>query len=65
MAESLSRKISEENFVGDWTGVQVGHLDEPYFHNLFIDDTLLFGHEFIREARVIKNLIDDYCLSSG
>lgn len=34
-------------------------------HSLYTDDTLLFGTSSMSEAKVIRKMLEDYCLVSG
>ncbi|XP_059067479.1 uncharacterized protein LOC131858297 [Cryptomeria japonica] len=65
MVEVLGRMISKKGDEGVWKGAKITNNVEPLTHLKFVDDTFLSGEASGREARVIKQTLDDYEQASG
>lgn len=65
MVEVLSRAVKWANALSFWKEIRVSNLNECYTHNLFTDDTLLFGEATLEEHQIIQRIIEDYSSSLG
>ncbi|XP_059070603.1 uncharacterized protein LOC131860240 [Cryptomeria japonica] len=65
MAEVLSNLIKTKQSAKHWNGVRVHRLIEPFAHSQFVDDTILFGEATMKEAKGIKEVLDEYSKLSG
>lgn len=50
---------------GSIHGAKIGKIGPSILHLLFANDSFLFCNAFTDEAREVKNIIDDYCETSG
>lgn len=65
MVEVLGCNISKARGDGRWKGIGVARGEELVSHQQFSNDTLLLGESSPREARVMKYLLENYCLTLG
>ncbi|CAL1384516.1 unnamed protein product [Linum trigynum] len=63
--ERLSHKIDEAVASGQWKAVRLTSSGPPLTHLFFADDLLLFAEVESRQIRVIKQILEDFCYSSG
>lgn len=61
MAEALGRMINQSRMEGQWRGINIANGMEAVTHTQFADGTLLFGEASLREARIMKCILDRYC----
>jgi len=64
VVEGLSRVIIVARKEGKLIGIRVSGL-EYITHLLFVNDVLLFGHGFVREAQSYKEILDLFCKEMG
>lgn len=60
MAEVLSNLIKTKQSARQWNGVRALRSIELIMHSEFADDTILFGESIIKEAKGIKEVLDEY-----
>lgn len=65
MMEALSRQISKIKNNGGWKGIEITRNIPTVSHQLFVDDTILYGAASIEEAQGIKEILEKYCAKSG
>ena len=65
MAESLSRKLSDELAIGSLPDIKIASGVNPINHALFYDDSLLLGGASLSIARTFKEILLNFCLISG
>lgn len=54
LVEAFSWAIRAARSAGLWKGISISEVLDPVSHCLFVDDTLLFGHASMSEAKVNK-----------
>ena len=52
-------------FVGDFVGLRPLSKDLTCSHQKFVDDSIVMGEAFVRNARNIKKALEDYGHASG
>eukprot|EP00253_Pinus_taeda_P009142 PITA_09142 len=65
MMEGLGRVIKMENAKGRTQGIKLTLDGVAYTHQQFVDDTMLQGIPIVREARAIKNILNDFAMAAG
>eukprot|EP00253_Pinus_taeda_P033084 PITA_33084 len=65
MMGGLGRVIKMENVEGRIQGIKLTLDGEANTHQQFVDDTMLQGIPIIREARVIKQILNDFAMAAG
>ena len=65
MIEGLGRAIKMENAEGRIQGIKLTVDGEANTHQKFVDDTMLQGIPIVREARAIKNILNDFAMAAG
>ncbi|KAH1089937.1 hypothetical protein J1N35_017194 [Gossypium stocksii] len=63
--EWLGHSICNAIGAGNWTPIKLSRNGPPLSHLFFADDFILFGHAAENQARVIKNILDEFCNYSG
>ena len=65
MMEGLGRAIKMANAEGRIQGIKLTLDGATNTHQQFVDDTMLLGIPTIREARAIKNILNDFAMAAG
>lgn len=65
MAKVHGRFIKFQKRLNRWRGISIHTNLEPISHSQFADDAILFGEASIREAKIIKEVLDIYERDSG
>eukprot|EP00253_Pinus_taeda_P017122 PITA_17122 len=65
MADSLSRKLTQEQQSGTIPGIRIVQGVSPVNHALFADDSPLLGGAFMRIAKSFKAILQKYCSVTG
>eukprot|EP00253_Pinus_taeda_P018086 PITA_18086 len=65
MADSLSRKLTQEQHRGSIPGIRIVQGAPPVNHALFADDSLLLGGASLRMAKAFKSILQKYCSVTG
>jgi ribonuclease HI len=65
MADSLSRKLTQEQLCGTIPGIRIVQGAPPVNHALFADDSLLLGGASLRMAKAFKTILQKYCSVTG
>eukprot|EP00253_Pinus_taeda_P009325 PITA_09325 len=65
MADSLSRKLTQEQQSGTIPGIRIVQGVSPMNHALFADDSLLLGGASMRIAKSFKTILQKYCSVTG
>lgn len=65
MADSLSRKLTQEKQLGSILGIIIVQGIAPVNNALFADDSLLLGGASMRIANSFKTILQKYCSISG
>lgn len=65
LVEAFSWAIRAARSAGLWRGISICEVPNSVSHWLFFDDTLLFGHASMSEAKVIKKIVMNYYAFSG
>lgn len=65
LAESFSWAIRAARSHGFWQGIRIRDFPQVISHCLFADDTPLFGHSSLLEAKIISGVIQEYASFSG
>lgn len=65
MMEGLGRAIKMVNVDGRIQGIRHTTYGEANTHQQFVDDTMLQGIPTIRDARAIKNILNDFSMVAG
>lgn len=65
MMKGLGRAIKMENAKGRIQGIKLTTDGEANTHQQFVDDTMLQGIPTVREAKVIKNILNDFAMAAG
>ncbi|KAG8485688.1 hypothetical protein CXB51_019010 [Gossypium anomalum] len=63
--EWLSHSIQAAIGVGKWSPIRLVRNGPSLSHLFFANDLILFGHAEEHQARIIKNILDDFCSYSG
>jgi len=65
MMEGLGRAIKMANVEGRIQGIKLTLDGEANTHQQFVDDTMLQGIPTVREARAIKNILNEFAMAAG
>ena len=65
LAEVLGRSISRKRALESWKGILIANGIEVSTHSQFTNDTCLFGEALMAEAKVMKQVLDDYNMALG
>eukprot|EP00253_Pinus_taeda_P009219 PITA_09219 len=65
MADSLSRKLSQEQHRGSIPGIRIVQDTPSVNHALFVDDALLLGGASLRMAKAFKSTLQKFCNATG
>eukprot|EP00253_Pinus_taeda_P036326 PITA_36326 len=65
MMEGIGRAIKRANAEGRIQGIKLTVEGEANTHQQFVDDTMLQGIPTVREARAIKNILNDFAMAVG
>eukprot|EP00253_Pinus_taeda_P028484 PITA_28484 len=65
MANSLSKKLTQEKQIGSIPGIRIVQGIAPVNHVLFADDSLLLGGASMRSTNSFKTILQKYCSISG
>lgn len=65
MAEALGGSISKAKEEGGIQGIPITSGLPSFTHQQFVCDTMLFGHESVREASAFKGILNSYMLALG
>ena len=65
MADSLSRKLTQEQLRGTIPGIRIVQGAPPVNHALFADDSILLGGASLRMAKAFKTILQKYCSVTG
>ena len=65
MAKCLGRLIEKSKQDGSLKGLKPSMKCTPFSHHQFVDDTIMGGEASIREAKVMKDILNLYTRGSG
>lgn len=65
LAEGLWRTLKEKRRTGELRGIDPHNSQIAQTHQQFVDDTMLMGIASVREARVIKETLEEFNKASG
>ena len=65
MADSLSKKLTQEKQTGSIPGIRIVQGIAPVNHALFADDSLLLGGTSLKISNTFKSILQKYCNISG
>eukprot|EP00253_Pinus_taeda_P020773 PITA_20773 len=65
MADSLSRKLTQEQHRGTIPGIRIVQGASPVNRALFVDHSLLLGGASLRMAKAFKSILQKYCSVTG
>eukprot|EP00253_Pinus_taeda_P008422 PITA_08422 len=65
MMEGIGREIKMANVEGRIQGIKLTPDGEANTHQQFVDDTMLQGIPTIKEAREIKDILNDFAVAAG
>eukprot|EP00253_Pinus_taeda_P031968 PITA_31968 len=65
MADSLSKKLSQEQQRGTIPGIRIVQDIPSVNHALFVDDALLLGGASLRMAKAFKTTLQKFCSATG
>ena len=60
LAECLGRLIEKSNQEGGLKGLKPSSKCDPFTHQQFVDDTIMGGEASVREAKVMKDILNLY-----
>ena len=65
LVEGLGRTLKEKRRTGELRGIDPHNSQITQTHQQFVDDTMLMGIASVREARVIKETLEEFNKASG
>jgi len=60
MTEAFGRFLKKANQIGIIKKIKPSQNSPPMTHHQFVDNTILIGKASIKEARVMKSILDKY-----
>lgn len=65
LAEGLGRTLKDKRRTGELKGIDLHNSQTSHTHQQFVDDTMLMGIASVKEARVIKKMLEDFNKANG
>lgn len=63
--ETVGHHIQKIVEVGHWKGIKLARSSNQILHLFFADDLVLFGEAIEKQAKVIQQILQDFCETSG
>lgn len=63
--EKLSQVISHKVGAGSWKGIKLDSKGPTLSHLCFADDTILFSKASLKQAEIISDCLNRFCVASG